>query len=233
MLEILRNSRIKIDSINRSSQHLIWTITTIYLLFVPHTSYCNMGLDVFLVSKERGEKSISINTLSRRFCNFLCGPEAYDNSEFEQVQNLLQLNLSLYRSYPINLEPDVHELEYKLLLAEENKDTEAVIRIQTKIKQVEKEWEESYNSINEGWIKVEELSTLTQAFISKLETYQNLHQSMTYNFDWNDYFENKIRDNHNETTYFHHTLIEDLLHLQKGLMQMKNKGIKYVAFQYG
>lgn len=210
-------------------------LLSLFFIFLSSLGYSNIGLDVSLISKERGNNRIYINNLSRSFCNFLCGPDAYINSEYQQIQQLIELDLSLFRTSPENLEPDLRELEYQLILARDNNNHEEIQRIQLKIEQTKKEWEENYNSINKGWIKVEELRTLTKVFLSKLETKKDLHQSLKYNFNWSYYFEYRIRNstNPNKSSYIDNTLAEDLHVLLKGLEIMSSKGVKYVAFSYG
>ncbi|TYA78624.1 hypothetical protein [Seonamhaeicola marinus] len=207
-------------------------ITTILILF-GHISFSNtLGLDVMLVSKEKGENQIYYNEFSRNFCNFLCGPDAYKNSEFEQIQKLTDLSLNLFRNYPVNLEPDTSELEYKLYLAEEENNLIKIEQLKNKIKNTVKKWEQNYYLINDGWIKVSDLKELTEKLISKLKE-KSIHKALKYNFNWENYFKNEVRKSKDKLSYLDHTLIEDLNSLLKGLEIMSQRGITYVAFSYG
>lgn len=190
-----------------------------------------MGLDVMLVSKDRGENRVIYGDLSRSFCNFLCGPDAYETSEFEQVQKLTGLDLSIFRSYPLNFEPNTDDLEYKLSLAEEENDSLAIERIKSEIERGQKEWEKNYDLINEGWIMVEDLSAITNELIVKLQEKSNLDKQIDYNFNWGQYFENKKRAA--DQSHLDNHLIEDLLSLRNGLEQMSQQGVTYVSFIYG
>ena len=192
-----------------------------------------MGLDVMLVSKDKGENQIFYSELSRSFCNFLCGPDAFQNSEFQQIQELTGVNLSLFRSYPVNLEPDISELEYKLYLAEEENDSAKIDLIKTEIKKTEEEWNKSFDNINEGWIKLSELKELTENLILKLKESENLNKKLIYNFNWGNYFEYKIRKPKDKLSYLDNTLVEDLKSLLIGLELMAQKGVEFVAFRYG
>jgi len=192
-----------------------------------------MGLDVMLVSKDKGENQVFYSNLSRSFCNFLCGPDAYENSEFDQIQQLTGLDLSLFKSYPVNLEPNVDELEYKLYLAEEENDSAKIEELQNKIEKTKIEWEQTYDSISEGWIKVENLTNLTQKLISALEENQKINQKIEFNLNWGSYFDYKVRKSKEDLSYIENTLIEDLNSLLLGLEKMRKKGITFVTFRYG
>ncbi len=73
-------------------------LLSLFFIFLSSLGYSNIGLDVSLISKERGNNRIYISNLSRSFCNFLCGPDAYINSEYQQIQQLIELDLSLFRT---------------------------------------------------------------------------------------------------------------------------------------
>lgn len=186
-----------------------------------------------LVSKGNGEKQVFYSELSRSFCSFLCGPDAFEKSEFEQIQELLGLDLSLFRSYPENLEPDISELEYKLYLAEEENDFTKVEVIKNEIENTKKDWERNYDSNNEGWIKVDDLKKLTENLISELKKDRQIHKKVDYNFDWGDYFEYKIRTPKIDLSFIDNTLVKDLKSLLVGLERMSQKGVTFVAFNYG
>ena len=204
------------------------------LLFSTTITYSHtMGLDILLVSKGKEDDQLVYSKLSREFCDFLCGPGVYDNSEFEQLQQLIQLDLSLFKSYPMNMEPDTGELEYRLYLAEEAKNDSEVKRIQALIEKEEREWAENYDTIHEGWMQVNELETLALRLITKLKGDPTIHRKLDYNFGWGDYFELKEKNPKDYSSYVDHTLIEDLLSLIHGLKEMGNKGAKYVTFDYG
>ena len=208
-------------------------LSTILILLTTVCYSKTMGLDVMLVSKDKEENQIFYSKLSRSFCNFLCGPDAYENSEFEQIQEFTGLDLGLFRSYPVNLEPDIHELEYKLYLAEEENNATKIEFIKSEIERTEKEWEENFDIINEGWMNVDELKKLTNHLISKLKENKKVYKTINYNFNWKDYFEYKIRKPKDDFSYMNNTLVEDLESLLVGLEQMSQKGVTFVAFYYG
>jgi len=56
-----------------------------------------MGLDLFLIYK-KGFKTSSFHGLSRDFSNFIGGPDAYINSEFDQIQTLSGLDIEFLRA---------------------------------------------------------------------------------------------------------------------------------------
>lgn len=191
-----------------------------------------MGLDVTLVSKGRGENRIFYNDLSRNFCNFLCGPDAFEDSEFDQLQRITGLNLNLFRSIPVNLEPNVAEMEYQLYLAEEENDTFKMKEIRKEIARTEIEWSENYELINEGWTKVDELIDLTENLILELCKEDELGKRLNYNLNWGRYFENTKRKINDDSSYLENNFLEDVYSLLKGLKVMSERKITYVTFSY-
>lgn len=208
-------------------------IPTLLILVATLNYPKTMGLDILLVSKDRGENQIYYTELSRSFCNFLCGSDAYENAEFEQLQQLTGLDLSLFRKYPVNFEPNIDELEYKLYVAEEENNSTKIEELKKEIKKVQEDWEKNYDTINEGWTKVDDLKVLTEKLISKLTAAPKIHEKLEYNFNWGDYFENKMNASKKDPSYTNNTLLDDLNSLLKGLKIMTNKGVIYVAFNYG
>ena len=95
-----------------------------------------MGLSVHLIQKNRNYDYSINDKLSSRFCDFLCGPDAYDNCEFEQVQKLLKIDLKKSRNFPVNLEPDLGELEYQVYLAEEEGNENKIKELQKQLIQL-------------------------------------------------------------------------------------------------
>ncbi|KXX69810.1 hypothetical protein AVL50_13045 [Flammeovirga sp. SJP92] len=192
-----------------------------------------MGIDVMLISKEKGDNRVFFGDFSRHFCNFLCGPDAYENSEFQQIQKITGLDLSIFRSIPVNLEPDIHELEYKLYLAKEENDPTKIKLIKNEIERTKQEWEENYDSLNEGWVKVIDLQRTTKELLSKLADNGHVDEELNYNFNWDDYFEYKTRKPKDDLSFLDNTLIDDLKSLLVGLTQMSQKGVTLVTFDFG
>src|SRR5688500_5552175 len=96
-----------------------------------------MGVDIWLRTKTG---SIA-KPLSRYFLNFTSGPDAYGHlSEFNQVQNILNIDLSIYRESAPNLSPQIEHLEYELWCAEEDNELEKAALIKEQINQTKDEW---------------------------------------------------------------------------------------------
>lgn len=84
-----------------------------------------MGVDVGLIAKYR-DKNFPTLIFSRDFRNFLS--RAYQNSEFDQIQQILNIDLSIFLQYPVNVDTQEEEgrLEYEIYLAEQQNDMEKV-----------------------------------------------------------------------------------------------------------
>ena len=143
-----------------------------------------MGLNISIVPKIRDYDYSIPYRVSRKFCTFICGPEAFGNCEFNQIQKILNIDLNIFKRMPTNLEPDVDELDYHLYLAQENKDTAKIKEIEEEIGRVIKEWEHNYDIINDGWTIATELEVVVLDFIDKINNNEDYHQKLSFNFDW-------------------------------------------------
>lgn len=202
-----------------------------------------MGLDVHLIPKDRNYDYSIDNKLSRRFCNFLCGPDAYANCEFEQVQKLLNIDLNVLRRIPVNLEPDLSELEYHIYLAEEEANENKVKELQKAIEEERINWEKNYESINEGWIEITELEILVSKFKDKLTENPDYHKRIQYNLDWADYFHPQRMPMNNQyeklspevaesVKYINNILVEDLQSVLDWVIEAKKRKFKFATFNY-
>ncbi|MEO1514020.1 MAG: hypothetical protein AAFV95_03380 [Bacteroidota bacterium] len=63
-----------------------------------------MARDIFLWTRRRdGEQGPTpFVELSSKFCQFVAGPDTFGSSEFEQMENLLDIDLSILRKCPDN-----------------------------------------------------------------------------------------------------------------------------------
>ena len=202
-----------------------------------------MGLDVHLTPKNRDYDYSIEDRLSRRFCNFLCGFYTFPNSEFGQVQQILEIDLDVFLKHPVNFEPKIDELEYQIYLAEENNDLEKISALKEKIEQERIEWDKNYEIINEGWTLITELESLASRFRAKLIENPALHKQLKYNFDWGDYFyleripmpknERLSQEIEESINHVRNILIEDLQSVLNWIESAKKMNIKYVTFDYG
>lgn len=200
-----------------------------------------MGLDVFLTYKNRYLNLYIESNLSRRFCNFLCGPDAYSNCEFDQIQKIYAVDLSILRRYP-NLEPNIHELEYELYLAEKAKDQSKIKLIQEKIEKTTKDWNDNYDRNFDGWTKIEDLEEVIKNLLERLTKYPTYHKTIKYNFNWGNYFypkrkqtkENrKFQEEEMKYGYIDNVFSDDLNVVLDWIKTAKENDIEYVGFEYG
>ena len=202
-----------------------------------------MGLDIHLRPKNRDYDYSIDSRLSRRFCNLLCGPDVFENSELNQLQKLHQIDLSILRRYPINVEPDTGELEYQLYLAEEKNDLKKVRQLNHQIEQKKADWNEHYDKINEGWTELSLLEEIVDQLRKKLIVNPNYHSQLHYNFDWGDYFHLKRDSDFQDyaeldivtkesTKCIDNILIEDLQSILDWIQTAKQRNIEYATFSY-
>ncbi|MEO1438339.1 MAG: hypothetical protein AAFV80_22550, partial [Bacteroidota bacterium] len=134
-----------------------------------------MGVGVFLRPKRRDYDRQTIPKLSRYFSLLLCGPDANPNPELEQLQRILDINLEPLRTIPDNLEPDTQSLEVLLYFAEEERDTEKMTALKNQIKALRKQWEDTYDQINKGWIPILEFQTIIDRLLEKIKHFPDFH----------------------------------------------------------
>jgi hypothetical protein len=203
-----------------------------------------MGLDVTLRPKNRDYDYSIEDKLSRKFCNFLCGPDAYELSEFEQLETLLEIDLGIFRRCPDNLEPRTHHLYGQLYQAEDRNDEERIKQLDGEIERVKAEWARDYEGMNEGWTTVDELEEAVKNFREKLVGNPQYYQELQFNFDWGNYFLPQREPDpdyllrldeptRNSIRYTGNTLLEDLQSILNWIDAARAKGIRYVAFSYG
>jgi hypothetical protein len=195
-----------------------------------------MGYDVLLVAKTRDEeKSFRILDcnqakgdyfLSRSFSMFQS--RNFEGCELNQVENILDIDLSIYWNYPVNFFADTGELEYRLSLAEEANNFEKATGLQH-IEAVERHWRQNYDQINEGWTKVEDLRKVTLYLINKIKENPHFGQQMQiapgWEYSWNKYFTLMPKKNSRDER-----LIDDLEKILSTLDCIEQEGEKYVAF---
>jgi hypothetical protein len=101
-----------------------------------------MGVDIFFVSKTKGDSQL-YESLSRDFCNLVCGPDAYgDDCEFHQIESLLDIDLSILRRYAPIL-PPTEDLEYEIYCAEDDGDLAEVKKLNKKLEDFKVDWEKN------------------------------------------------------------------------------------------
>lgn len=195
-----------------------------------------MGYDVSLVSKTRNEdisfkiheceNKRKISFLTRRFAMFQS--RNFENSEFIQVENILQIDLSIYLKYPNNTY-DPHDLEYELYKAEEAKNQKGIDKVKDLIEKGRKEWEDTYEENNDGWTTVQEFRIVTKEFIEKMKQNPDFGEKIVtpkgWDYPWNGYFSFTPLENE-----FDDRLIDDLETLLKQLECIEEQGIEYVGF---
>ena len=195
-----------------------------------------MGYDVNLVPKTRNENILSKiydcknkqerSFLTRNFAMFQS--RNFENCELEQVEKLLDIDLSVYTKYPVNFVFESDELEYRLFKAEENKNKREIIRIKEEIEEERKKWEESYDQINDGWARISEFKKVTEDFIDRMKQKPDFGEKIVppinWKYDWDSYFSLTPRTNRSNTR-----LIDDLKIVLNQLVCIKEQGIEYVA----
>ena len=182
-----------------------------------------MGVDIWLRTKS---DSIA-KPLSREFLNFTSGPDAYGPvCEYNQVQKILDIDLSIYRESAPNLNEQIEHLEYELWCAEEDNELEKANLIKEQIEKTKEEWKIKAPNDFTGWIKVTELEAITHQFLAKVKATPDLSSKISYNFSWADYFQLSVPD----TTYCHRLFI-DLENILKILKEVNQYDEQYVTFE--
>lgn len=196
-----------------------------------------MGLDVFLKTKYEISYPGCHSYIDRWFCNFLNGPLGVgSNCEFYQIERILQIDLSLYRQTPENLEPDTDYWQGEYYLAEDEGDAVKMEDIKNKIKEAEENWKATYHEINEGWTKVNELRAKTQEFINKILAKQDYWKEMEFNLPWQKYFITDYYYEEPKTALekeFKKHLLIDLYSILNFLDCAEKENQEYVCFYYG
>jgi len=201
-----------------------------------------MGIDVSIRTRKREESCRS--KLSRRFCNFLCGPNAYENSEFKQVEDILQINLELLVNLPDT--PDWFEIESEIYSSEKRNDLQRMNHFKNLLKVRQEEWQNGLYGSDDSWIKVEELRQLTVVFREEIIANSNYYRKIKYNFSWEDYFlpvrkpvsyPKSYDEFPDEMKVLLHSrgniLLEDLSEILVYLDCVESKGHQLVTFTYG
>lgn len=196
-----------------------------------------MGLDITLRPKYYKDSSDCNIYLSRYFCTFIIGEHrAHTDTEYNQIERILEIDLSLFRQVPINMEPDIDYLEYEYYLAEDAKDAPKMEEIKKQIKNIEEEWKATYHEINEGWIKVEDLRAKTQEFINKILANPDYWKEMEFNLPWQKYFITNYYYEEPKTEYekeFKKHLLIDLHTILNVVDCVEKNNQEYIGFRYG
>lgn len=167
--------------------------------------------------------------LSDKFSLFQSRFVFEEESEIKQVEQILSIDLNVYLRYPKNYFYETGELEYKLYLAEKEKDTQEVNRIRLKIEEEIKNWELTYETNNVGWSTINEFRETTINFKEKINDNPEFGRKISIptalQYPWGDYFSNKeMKDK------FDDRILNDLDTLLIQLECMEKQGIKYVGF---
>jgi hypothetical protein len=153
----------------------------------------------------------------------------FEQSEIEQVQQILSIDLSTYLKYPKNHWYDTGELEYELYLAEKKNDDLRVEEIRKQIKAEIKNWELTYYTNHEGWSSIEEFRKITLDFISVIKRNPDfgskLNIPVSIEFPWGNYFSMKEKENE-----YDRRILEDLDFILHSLECIEKHGIQYVGF---
>jgi len=185
-----------------------------------------MGVDVSFVTKRRDDNRI-YKVLSRDFCYFISGPEAYgQDSELNQIEKIFNIDLKVLTQI-CDLTPPVHEFEYEEYVASENGDMKRLEEIKIEKEKFIKQWEENYDMDLSGWIPIGELEPLIRVFLVKFTSKIGAVQNLDFNFDWEDYFILLPTENQWENR-----LIGDLKELLVLSEEAKSIGEDYIGFYY-
>ncbi|QHT66489.1 hypothetical protein GXP67_07375 [Rhodocytophaga rosea] len=196
-----------------------------------------MGYDVLIVAKTReDDKLFRILTceegkgdyfLSRNFSMFQS--RNFEGCELIQVEQILEIDLSLYWNYPTNYMPDIGELNYRMYQAEQAGDFKKAIEIKQKIEEVEREWHRNYYLINEGWTKIEDLRQITLKLIEKIKSNpafgKQIKVAPGWDYPWGKYFTLQAKKHPREAR-----ILEDLDRILQSLDCIEREGEQYVAF---
>jgi hypothetical protein len=196
-----------------------------------------MGYDVRIVAKTRDDEKLSrILTceegkgdyyLSRNFSMFQS--RNFEDCELTQVEQILEIDLSLYWNYPINYMPDTGELEYRMYQAEQAGDFKKASEIKQKIEKVKKEWKDNYDQINKGWTKVEDLRKVTLRLMERIKSNpafgKQIHVAAGWDYPWGEYFTLRAKKHPRDAR-----IMEDLEKILQTLDCIEKEGEQYIAF---
>jgi hypothetical protein len=196
-----------------------------------------MGYHVQLVAKTKDkEKGFKIHKcqekkgyclLSQAFSMFQS--RNFKGCELKQVEKILNIDLSIYWNYPGNYEPDTGELEYRLYQANQEGDIQKAAQIQHKIEEVEKQWEENYYRIHDGWTTIEDLRNVTVLLKNKISQRPDFGKYIKvasgWDYPWNDYFSLLPKKDGWDSR-----LLDDLEKILYTLHCIEQQGEQYVAF---
>lgn len=195
-----------------------------------------MGYDVQLVAKTRNEEvrneifdCVEKNgpaNLSRDFAMFQS--RNFDGCELQQLEILIDKDLSILQRYPKNYELDTGELEYRLYLAEQNGQHSKIKNILTQIKEAEEEWDKTFESDHDGWTVVTEFRNFIESLIQELYLYDDLSKRIRvpegWDYYWESYF-NTDKDGYNKSD----RLVDDLERLLIEIECMEKYEINHVG----
>lgn len=145
-----------------------------------------MGVDIYFAIKTSKDLLI-YEGLSRDFCHFVFGPNAYGrDSELRQIECLLNVDLAVLGQFASTF-PPIEHLEHDLLEAQEENDKKKIVQVKRKIARITKEWERDYAS-SAGWTKITDLERVVLTLKAKMEANPDFHRKLDYTTDWGEYF---------------------------------------------
>ncbi len=157
---------------------------------------------------------------------FLYAEDGYPhNGEYHQVQRILQIDLSPLKKHPA-IEPPIYDLEYELMMAQQENDARKEALLRKKIKTVEAKWAKNYDNDFQNWTTVEELKQLMKDFRAKLLAHPDFATKLTFHRgdpNWQAYF--KI----GEIAPWRETLLDDVEQLLTFIEKAQQEGEQYVA----
>jgi len=205
--------------------------------FLSSKKYAKMGVTLQLGTKYKDLKNSRkgiFSNLSRLFTSFVDGSFEEKNSEFSQVEKLLNIDLSLFLE-KAEVVPNDQDLQYQLILAEDAKDDEMIEQIKREIKEIKKEWKKNYDNTNTGWIVISALRSTVQNLIYKLQEEPYFYKKMRLNYNWEWYFyvnKTHFKSIEIDPYYINNSLIQDLKNILSYLNAVENQGCKFVTFRY-
>lgn len=191
-----------------------------------------MSINVMLIAKKRDIEFDDDNniTLSHSFCNFLCSPDAWENSDFEQIENILEIDLNILRRYPDSLAPIEGQYYYDIEMAKEKNDFQQVELLEAEFKKTVAEWEANYDTNFEGWTKIEEMENLINTLLQKIKANPDFYKLMDCDSGNDDYYHQDRKDKSNNP--YKNIFIEDLQAILNWIALAKVQGVKYMGFDY-
>lgn len=160
------------------------------------------------------------------FCYFICGPNAFQNSEFEQIENLLQIDLSAFHRFPIYFSPEGDPEYDNLFFKVPETDTERE-QINERLQQIKQKYKKMDNETNEGWTPIDEMLELVFTLRQRFEGNPSILKQIVYN---NEDFEGYYQFPGTQKKQWYNSFLEDLDLVFENLNKAKASGAVWVAF---